>query len=156
VAAGPETAPDGQPGDRPTPATMAAVSRGPGHLSRRLFQLHGRLWQQTVGDEVTGPQFTALGVLHVDGPMDQRSLGERARLDKSTTTPLLERLARRGLVEITRDAADRRRKLLQITPAGTRLLARVAPKAVEVGEQMLAPLDAGEREQLLALLERVC
>lgn len=132
----------------------AAIS-GTGHLSRRLFQVHARLWQDRVQD-LTGPQFTTLGVLHLEGPMDQRTLGGHARLDKSTTTPLLERLQQRGLIEIVGDAEDRRRKILRITPAGSELVMRVAPAATEVGDEMLAPLSEAERAEFLGYLERIC
>lgn len=140
--------------DRRDERLRAAIS-GAGHLSRRLFQLHGRRWQDRV-QELTGPQFTTLGVLDLEGPMDQRTLGAHARLDKSTTTPLLERLQQRGLVEIVGDAVDRRRKVLRITPAGSELVHRIAPIATEVGDEMLAPLSESERAAFLSYLERIC
>lgn len=134
---------------------MAAALDGPGHLARRLFQLHARLWQELAGLALTGPQFTVLGVLHTQGAMDQRTLGGHARLDKSTTAPIVERLHRRGLIDVAWDAADKRRKVLQITPEGEQLVTRLAPLAVEVGDQMLAPLNPDERELLLSLLRRI-
>jgi DNA-binding MarR family transcriptional regulator len=140
------------PGDE---ALLTTATQGPGHLARRFFQVHARLWQDLVGAELTGPQFSVLAVLQLRGPLDQGTLGELARLDKSTAGPLLERLERRGLVAITRDEADRRRKLLTLTDDGAALVELVAPRAVEVGDRMLAPLNEAEREQLLALLARV-
>jgi DNA-binding MarR family transcriptional regulator len=135
---------------------LRSAINGPGHLSRRLFQTHGKLWQQSVDDELTGPQFTVLGVLCLEGSMDQRTLGEHARLDKSTTTPLLERLRQRGLIHITRGSADKRRKILSITDGGRRLVAETAPVAVEIGDRLLAPLSEAEQEQLLQLLRKIC
>ncbi|WP_207631693.1 MULTISPECIES: MarR family winged helix-turn-helix transcriptional regulator [unclassified Actinopolyspora] len=135
---------------------LRAGNNGPGHLSRRLFQAHGRLWQDKLDDKLTGPQFTVLGVLCLEGPMDQRTLGEHARLDKSTTTPLLERLQQRELLDITKGETDKRRKILTITEKGRSMVAETAPLAVEVGESMLAPLSEAEREQLLRLLRKVC
>lgn len=135
---------------------LRTAINGPGHLSRRLFQTHGRLWQERINDELTGPQFTVLGVLCLEGPMDQRTLGEYARLDKSTTTPILERLRQRGLLGIARDVADKRRKILSITEEGRRMVTDTAPLAVEVGERMLGSLSATEQEQLLGLLRKVC
>jgi len=135
---------------------LQSAINGPGHLSRRLFQTHGKLWQQSVDDELTGPQFTVLGVLCLEGPMDQRTLGEHARLDKSTTTPLLERLRQRDLIHITRGSADKRRKILSITDEGRRLVAETAPVAVDIGDRLLAPLSDAEQEQLLQLLRKIC
>lgn len=135
---------------------LARARNGPGHLARRFYQAHTRLWQESIRDELTGPQFTVLGVLHADGPLDQGTVGERARLDKSTTAPVLERLRQRGLVQITKDSADRRRKLLRITDAGSELVLCTAPKAAEVGDRLLAPLTATEQDQLLEMLRRIC
>jgi DNA-binding MarR family transcriptional regulator len=136
-------------------AEVLAAIHGVGHLVRRLFQFHARLWHDLVDEDITGPQFTVLGVLHLRGPMDQRTLGGHARLDKSTTAPIVERLRRRGLVEITRDGVDRRRKLLRVTPAGSDLVTALAPLARQVGDRMLTPLDESERRLLLSLLERI-
>jgi DNA-binding MarR family transcriptional regulator len=136
------------------PRMLAAIT-GPSHLARRFNQLNTRLWQEAVGDELTGPQFTVLGVLNLEGPLDQGTLGQHSRLDKSTVAPLVERLRQRGLVEIARDSADRRRKVLRITDQGRELAIRLTPTALEVGEAMLAPLDPEERELFLGLLRRV-
>jgi DNA-binding MarR family transcriptional regulator len=133
---------------------QAAIS-GIGHLVRRLAQAQTRIWQDTVGDELTGPQFTVLGILHTKGPMDQRTLGEHARLDKSTAAPLIERLRQRGLVEVARDTADKRRKLLRITPAGDQCVIRLGPPAVIAGDRLLAPLSPADRQVFLDLLATV-
>jgi DNA-binding MarR family transcriptional regulator len=135
--------------------TVHAAIHGLGHLSRRLFQLHARVWQEIVDDELTGPQFTVLGVLHLEGEMDQRTLGAHARLDKSTAAPIVERLRQRGLLEVERDSVDKRRKVLRITPEGRALVVRTSPLAVEVGDRMLAPLLPEEQELLLSFLERM-
>lgn len=127
---------------------------GLGPLARRLNQTHTRLWYEQVHQDLTGPQFTVLSLLDTHGAMDQGTLGARAHLDKSTAAPLLERLRRRGLVDITRDEADRRRKLVRITEEGRELAARLAPAVVAVSERMLEPFSPEEREQLLGLLRR--
>ncbi|GAB1331839.1 MarR family winged helix-turn-helix transcriptional regulator [Streptomyces sp. NPDC004783] len=127
---------------------------GLGPLARQLNQVHNRLWYEQVHQDVTGPQFTVLSLLDAHGDMDQGTLGAMARLDKSTAAPLLERLRRRGLLEITRDEGDRRRKLVRITGDGRELAARLAPAVVAVSERMLARFSPGERDQLLDLLRR--
>lgn len=122
---------------------METAIGGLGHLARRLNQLHARLWQELVHDEVTGPQFTVLGLLHLHGQLDQGTLGQLAHLDKSTTAPLIERLVRRNLVTAEPDPADRRRKVVGITGAGAELVRTLTPKVNEVSARMLAPLDQG-------------
>ncbi|MGA5065586.1 winged helix DNA-binding protein [Streptomyces exfoliatus] len=77
-----------------------------------------------------------------------------ANLDKSTMAPLLERLRRRELVDVTKDDTDRRRKLVTITQNGQDLAAGLAPAAIAVSDQMLAQFSPQERDQFLALLHR--
>ncbi|MEU4897582.1 MarR family transcriptional regulator [Streptomyces sp. NPDC044780] len=134
-------------------ALLEAIG-GVGPLARRLNQVHTRLWYEQVHQDLTGPQFTVLSLLDAHGDMDQGTLGALAHLDKSTAAPLLERLRRRGLVDITRDERDRRRKLVRITDDGRELAVRLAPAVVGVNEQMLAPFTAEERDQFFGLLRR--
>jgi DNA-binding MarR family transcriptional regulator len=124
---------------------------GAGHVIRRLFQHRTRLWQVGIPDELTGPQFTVLGILYLHGSLDQGTLGRHAGLDKSTAAPLVERLRGRGLLTISRGAADARRKVLDLTPEGRRLVARLAPHAADVDERLLAPLTRPEREEFFRL-----
>jgi DNA-binding MarR family transcriptional regulator len=124
---------------------------GAGHVIRRLFQLRSRLWQETVPYDLTGPQYTVLGALFLNGRMDQGTLGQHAGLDKSTAAPIIERLRGRGLLVTTRDSADARRKLLDLTPEGRRTVIRMAPFAVEVDERLLSALTADERAEFARL-----
>jgi DNA-binding MarR family transcriptional regulator len=133
---------------------VAAAINGVGPLARRLNQIHARLWHEQVDADLTGPQFTVLSLLHTGGEMDQGTLCALAYLDKSTAAPLLDRLHRRELVEITRDSADRRRKVVHITDTGTKLAIRLAPAVVAVSEQILTQFTTEERDQLLCLLHR--
>lgn len=140
--------------DPPRPAPLDAL-QGVGPLARRLNQMHTRLWYEQVHQDLTGPQFTVLALLDAHGEMDQGTLGTLAHLDKSTAAPLLERLRRRGLVDITQDTSDRRRKMVHITEQGRELTVRLAPAAVAVSEQILALLPAEEHDQLLDMLRRM-
>jgi DNA-binding MarR family transcriptional regulator len=132
-------------------ALVRQGTSGAGHIIRRLFQYRTRLWQETVPGDLTGPQFTVLGVLFRHGSMDQRTLGQHAALDKSTAAPVLERLRARGLIAITRDPADARRKLLDLTPEGRDLVTEAAPFAAEVEERLLAALSPAERDEFFRL-----
>jgi DNA-binding MarR family transcriptional regulator len=128
---------------------------GAGHVIRRLFQLRSRLWQETVPYDLTGPQYTVLGALFLNGRMDQGTLGQHAGLDKSTAAPIIERLRGRGLLVTTRDTADARRKLLDLTPEGRRTVVRMAPFAVEVDERLLSALTADDRAEFARLASLV-
>lgn len=55
-------------------------------------------------------------------------LAERTLTDRTSVAAMVTRLARRGLVRTVRGVDDRRRTEIQLTPAGTRVLAH-APSA---------------------------
>lgn len=77
-------------------------------------------------------------------------LGKRLRLDSGTLTPLLKRLAARGLVLRQRSAEDERVVTLSLTEAGRALQER----ARSVPEQLLSGLQVAP-ERLLALREEL-
>ena len=131
-----------------------SVLEGPGPLARRLYQSHTRLWHEKVDARLTGPQFTVLVELTERGELDHSALVEFAHLDKSTLTPLLNRLEERGLITIARDDRDHRRKLITVTDDGVAIVNRLAPSAAAVGDELLSGLTADERSTLLDLLRR--
>ena len=81
---------------------------------------------------LTYPQYLVMLALWQDDGLSVSRLGERLALDSGTLTPLLKRLETTGLVQRMRDAADERRVLLQLTPAGRslKLRAQKVPRAV--------------------------
>ncbi|OLP01049.1 MarR family transcriptional regulator [Mycolicibacterium porcinum] len=137
-----------------SPAISAALS-GVGPLIRRLGQAHTQLWHERIGPEITGPQFTVLALLTQHGPLDQGTLGAYAHLDKSTAAPLIERLRQRGLVALEQDPADRRRKMISVTPEGRSLAGNVANDVTQVGEQLLDRLTPTERAKFVTLARKL-
>jgi len=81
---------------------------------------------------LTYPQYLVMLVLWEGDGIAVSQLGERLALDSGTLTPLLKRLEAGGLVQRLRDAADERRVLLRLSPAGRALKARalVVPESV--------------------------
>ena len=73
---------------------------------------------------LTYPQYLVLLVLWEGDGLAVGELGARLHLDSGTLTPLLKRLEAAGLVLRERAAADERRVLLRLTPAGRGLRAR--------------------------------
>jgi DNA-binding MarR family transcriptional regulator len=123
-----------------------------GHLLRRAVQYYAALWASTVTASLTSPQFAVLALLHTAGGLDQRTIAADAALDKSTCGDLVDRLARRGLVEAGTDPGNRRRKIVRITDAGRQRLEEAAPQQREVHRAALAELSDAERAELNRLL----
>jgi len=100
-------------------------------------------------------QFIVLKQLQALGPCAQGQLADALGIDYSNLASVTGELYRRELIARSRDESDRRRYVVELTPAGAQLLAD-ADTAVGVGEEdMLSVLDAGERDQLWELLRRI-
>ncbi|MET8507483.1 MarR family transcriptional regulator [Streptomyces sp. NPDC004787] len=136
---------------------MGAVdlSTHPGHLARRLQQAHHLLWTTVVSEEITSPQFGVLNALVAEPGLDQRTVGERVGLDRSTIAEVVSRLIRRDLLDKVRDPEDGRRFLLRTTDEGARVHRRLTVRTARMNQIFLAPLDAEEQAQFLSLLRRV-
>ncbi|MEV5417612.1 MarR family winged helix-turn-helix transcriptional regulator [Streptomyces albogriseolus] len=136
---------------------MAAVdlTTHPGHLARRLQQAHHLLWTTMVSEETTSPQFAVLNTLVAEPGLDQRTVGERVGLDRSTIAEVVGRLLRRGLLDKVRAPGDGRRSQLRITDEGARLHRRLTVRTARMNQVLLAPLDPAERELFIDLIRRV-
>lgn len=92
----------------------------------------------------------ALRYLTADGPMSMRRLATALATDAPYTTLVVEDLVSRGLVERTEDPADRRAKIVRVTPAG----AKAAAHAEAILSAPPAPL-LGLSAADLATLDRI-
>ncbi|MBD0747763.1 MarR family transcriptional regulator [Streptomyces sp. CBMA152] len=136
---------------------MSAVdlSGHPGHLARRLQQAHHLLWTTMVSEQTTSPQFAVLNTLVADPGLDQRTVGERVGLDRSTIAEVVSRLTRRGLLRKRRDPHDGRRSLLAVTEEGRALHRELTARTAQMNQVFLAPLAPAEQAAFLDLLRRV-
>ena len=132
--------------------TSHDLRRHPGHLIRRVQQVHDWLWTTQVSSTVTSPQYAVLYTIQAQPDIDQKTLGEEVSLDRSTTTEILKRLTARGLVRRIRDCNDGRRNLLRLTAEGVRTVKRLTPLAVAMNAKLVAVLNSGQREELLRML----
>jgi len=104
---------------------------------------------------VTSPQFAVLYALRAEKDIDQKTLGERASLDRSTTAEIAARLTARGLVQRFRDPRDARRNLLRLTPLGLRTTERLIPRAARMNRMLVSVLSECEQAELLRMLNIV-
>ena len=130
--------------------------QAPGHLIRRAHQVAVAIFmEETAGFDVTPVQFAILNALLKDPGEDQVTLARKVAFDAATFGSVIARLEARGWVRREPDAGDRRRKLLWVTPEGAEVAQRMKRAVGKVQQRILAPLDHAEREQLIALLDRL-
>jgi DNA-binding MarR family transcriptional regulator len=104
----------------------------------------------------TLPRFDMMAAL--ERAPDGLSMGELSRrlmVSNGNVTGVAERLARKGLARRWSPPADRRSSRLALTARGRREFTAMAKAHQGWIEEMLAGLDAEEREALMALLAKV-
>jgi DNA-binding MarR family transcriptional regulator len=128
----------------------------PGHLIRRAHQLAVAIFmEETAQFDVTPVQFAILNALIDDPGEDQVTLAGRVAFDAATFGSVIGRLEAKGWVRREPDAQDRRRKLLWVTAEGEQAAAAMKRAVARTQSRILAPLDAAERDQLVALLGKL-
>lgn len=128
----------------------------PGFLVRRLHQIHVALFlEEVAAGEVTPIQYGLLTILSMRPGIDQFTLGEELGLDRANVAGILKRLEAKGWVKRMVDTDNRRRKLCAVTPAGKSFLNAHDHEMQASQQRLLGPLAPAERQQFLALLERL-
>lgn len=131
-------------------------SEAPGHQIRRAHQLSIALFmEETAGFDVTPVQFAILNALMDDPGEDQITLAGRVAFDAATSGSVIGRLEAKGWVLREPDPADRRRKLLWVTPEGQKVALQMKRAVSKVQTRLLSPLSAAERKQFGALLGKL-
>jgi DNA-binding MarR family transcriptional regulator len=102
---------------------------------------------------LTYTQYIAMMALWEHKHLSVSQLGERLYLDSGTLTPLLKRLAEKGLIRRERSARDERQVLVTFTQAGEKL----KEKALEIPPKIsrCLNLDGEEAAALYRLLYKV-
>jgi MarR family transcriptional regulator, lower aerobic nicotinate degradation pathway regulator len=126
-----------------------------GFILRQVSQRHAVIFAREIGVNLTPTQWAALAKLAETGPCSQNLLGRLTAMDVATIKGVIDRLGVRGLTETSPDPEDGRRLLVSLTRAGQQLAEKSAPNALAITRETLAPLDARERETLMALLSKL-
>ena len=99
-----------------------------------------------------------LGVLLVidrSEPASQQEVAERMGVDRTTMVAIIDALEAKGIIARRPDAVDRRRNVVELTPAGQKILRQATAASDAAESELLAPLSSEEGEQLRDLLARV-
>jgi DNA-binding MarR family transcriptional regulator len=111
------------------------------HLSREIGESPGR--------------FATLVLIGENPGISQSTLGQAAGRDKSSMTPVLDDLVRRGLVARARSDQDRRTYRLNLTAAGAKTLARLTACARRHEQNLDRLIGPRDRARFMQVLKRV-
>ena len=130
------------------------------YLLARAGSLAYQRWAAMITDfDVSPTQYKVLMTLGESGGLCQQRLAELIEVDPRNAVPIVESLVERGLIGREVDPADRRRRLLDLSPAGRGLADELATVGAEIEREILRPLARADqarlRQMLTAMLEAV-
>jgi MarR family transcriptional regulator for hemolysin len=133
------------------------------HRLRFGLQLVGfaRRWRRELDHRLaavglTDAAWAPLIHLHESGDgISQKDLAALVGIDGSSLVRLLDMLAERGLIERRTDEADRRARLVFLTPAGHEAIRAIRGQLLKAETDMLADLTDDEIAAILEAFEKV-
>ena len=120
-------------------------------LSRRNRALNGELRRF----DLDYPRWRVMAVLNQHPGCSMQQLAEHAGVDRTTLAHTTALMARQGLLTRRARKADRRSIMLNLTPRGCSLLARILPTVLALSHQSQAGFTAAEIRTLFKLLQRM-
>ncbi len=98
--------------------------------------------------DVTALQYTALTVLERRGSLSAAQLARSSFVTAQSIADMVRVLTRKGLISRSTDPTDRKRLLIELTPAGRQFLDRVRDDVAALDRRMTGSLNARQREAL--------
>ncbi|MCS0495542.1 MarR family winged helix-turn-helix transcriptional regulator [Ancylobacter mangrovi] len=127
-----------------------SLFRRPGFLVRRLHQIYVAIYLKECERFGTTPvQTSVMQVLRMKPGLDQAALAAEIGMDRTTTSNVLTRLEKRGVVRREESPKDRRLRLAFLTPEGAAMLAEMQTALDAAHTRLIAPLPAAERAQFI-------
>jgi DNA-binding MarR family transcriptional regulator len=142
------------PTSRKPPAIGCLANHVGFHLRLAQLAVFEHFAAQLGEIDVTPAIFSVLEVLHHNDGITQSKLAAAVRLERSSVVPLLDKLAKRGVVERRASTTDRRHNHLHLTDAGRELLAEAIRRASQHEKEVCKPFTIAEKKLLLELLGR--
>jgi DNA-binding MarR family transcriptional regulator len=126
----------------------------PSRLLAQTAALAGRIVAEVLeGEGAHRHQFAVLATLQAFGASSQAELCRRTDLDRSDMNAVVTALEATGSVERKVDPDNRRRNIVTLTARGRRRFAQLRERLEQAQDRVLAPLDRGERRELVRLLQ---
>jgi MarR family transcriptional regulator, organic hydroperoxide resistance regulator len=121
-------------------------------LVRFFFAQREHLPDLCAAFDLSPAQCHVLHLIEPGRPLPMGHLAEALSCDRSNVTGLVDRLETRGLVRRQPSTRDRRVKVLELTPTGSRVRSEVL-RGMTQGPVPLSRLSPGQRRSLVKILE---
>jgi DNA-binding MarR family transcriptional regulator len=121
-------------------------------LTRRLIDAERPL---LAAHDLSMWDYIALSHLAREQVGSQLALAQAIGYDKTRLIGLLDALERAGLITRAPDPADRRARIVALTPAGRRRHAAARADIHAMEDDLLSPLSAADRQALRRVLRRL-
>ena len=128
----------------------------PGHLIRRLHQIHVALFLEECSEfNLTPVQFGVLNVLIDEQPRDQVTIAAMIGVDRNTAADVIRRLERRGYIERPENAVDKRMKLAKISETGSQIVQQVRPGMIRAQLRLIEGLSTADYEMFMKVAKKI-
>ena len=142
---------EAEPGPTASEVVMTLIATS--HRLQRVFNT--RLSSQARAVNLSGPRLRLLLAVEGVGRLRMGDLAEDLGITARTVTTLVDALEKEGLLARLPDPTDRRATLLALTERAQTQFEQVRTLQMQLGEELVAPLDMQQRRQLLDLLGRL-
>jgi len=122
------------------------------HAERLMSELHA---EALAPFDIHGRDLGVLLVIERFEPASQQQVAQRLGVDRTTMVAIIDSLEAKGVIARRPDAEDRRRNVVELTPAGQDILRQATAASDAAEAELLASLSPEEGEQLRDLLARV-
>lgn len=124
-------------------------------LSKATGQLRRKVYSGLSDSRLTESQLNVLELLLHVGPLSQKEIAKNLLVTGGNITMVVDNLQKRNLVERKRWPQDRRVIHVELTREGRSAIESYFPHHVQKVEKALNCLDQDEKEQLIALCDKL-
>jgi len=122
------------------------------HAERLMSELHA---EALAPFDIHGRDLGVLLVIERFEPASQQQVAQRLGVDRTTMVAIIDALEAKGIIARRTHAEDRRRNVVELTPAGQDILRQATAASDAAEAELLASLSPEEGEQLRDLLARI-
>lgn len=108
------------------------------------------------GLEIQFEQMPPLMILYVmNRSATQQELANELNRDKSSILRSVQSLAKLGFVEISQDEQDKRKNMIQITPAGVQVAKAVIARGTQLNEKIIRDVSKEEMDTFIKVINQM-